>query len=120
MAKKYVSRCRVMRNGKRVKNLKNFKMGEAVYRAPVQTFDGQGTVDVPRKPSFTFDYALPSTDATLDWSDVSDETWVVELDGGKRAIFSGVDCIKRGEVTMDMEKEVVFTIEFSAETETIQ
>jgi hypothetical protein len=120
MAKKFVSRCRVMRNGKRVLNMKNFKMGEDVYRAAISTMDGQGTVDVPKKPAFTLDYVIPRESAKLDWSDVSDETWVVELDGGRRVIFSGVDSIKRGEITMDSEKETVFSVEFSAESQTIQ
>lgn len=120
MAKKFVSRCRVMRNGKRVLNMKNFKMGEDVYRAQLQTMDGPGTVDVPKKPSFSLDYAIPRDNAKLDWSDVSDETWVVELDGGRRVIFSGVDSISRGEITMDSEKETVFTVNFSSESQTIQ
>jgi hypothetical protein len=120
MAKKYVSRCRVTRNGARVTDLKNFKWAEDVYRSKIMTQDGPGTVDLPDGPAFTIDYVVPKTDAKLNWRDVEDETWVVELQGGKRVIFTGVDCLKRGEAPVDGEKETVMTLEFAATTATIQ
>jgi hypothetical protein len=120
MATKYVNRCIVKRNGTSVQHMKNFKMGAAAYRAQLSTSSGQGTVGVQKKSGFSLDYAIPRSNAKLDWSDVIDETWVVELDGGRRAIYTGVDALERGEVTFDWEKESVITIPFAAATETIQ
>ena len=120
MAKKYVSRCRVMRNGAKVLDLKNFKWAETVYRAKIMTMDGPGTVELPDGPSFTIDQVLPKENAKLNWRDVADETWVVELQEGNRLIFTGVDCLKRGEMTIDGEKESVSTLDFAATSVTIQ
>jgi hypothetical protein len=120
MAKKFVARCRVMRNGKRVLDMKNFKWGEEVYRTSIMTMDGPGSVDLPDKPAFSLDYVLPRENAKISWKDVENETWVIELDGGRRGIFSGVDSIKRGEMSMDGEKETVITFDFAATSVTIQ
>lgn len=116
MAKKYVSRARVSRNGQKVQHLKNMKFGEDKYATEVETMDGGGTVDNPKRHRFSLDYALPKTGAKLDWSDVRDEDWTVDLDGGLKAIYTGVDCMSRGEITVDGEKEAVTTLEFYAET----
>ena len=120
MAKKYVSRARVTRNGKRVEHLKNFKMGEAVYRGEVPTMDGGGTSDITKRRRFSLDYAMPKTDPKLDWSDVDDENWVIDLEGGRQVIYTGVDCLKRGEFTIDGENESVFTVDFWADSEVIK
>lgn len=121
MSKKYVSRVKVFRQGQRVKHLKNYKANEVAYRAEVATLDGYGTADVTKKIGFTIDYAIPRGEpAKLDWSDVVDEDWVVELEGGRRVNYGGVDCLNRGEYTTDGEKETAFTLTFLAETEVIE
>ena len=120
MAKKYVSRAVVIRNGKRQSDLKNFKVGELAYRGEVDTMDGSGSTGKAKKHRFSFDYAIPKTAAKLDWSDVEDETWIIELDGGRRITFSGVDCLTRGEFITDAEKETVMPLSFIALSEDIE
>lgn len=117
MSTKYVSRARVTRNGQKVQHMKNFKFGEALYATEVETMDGGGTVDNPRRHRFSLDYAIPKNSPKLDWSDVRDEDWTVELEGGKKAIYTGVDCLSRGEFTVDAQKESVMTLNFYAATE---
>lgn len=120
MAVKYVSRARVTRNGQKIQHMKSFRRREYSYAAEVETMDGGGSVDLPKRPGFSLDYALPKTNPKLDWSDVRDEDWTVELDGGKRIIYTGVDCVSMGEVTIDGEKESVATLTFIAATEVIE
>jgi hypothetical protein len=62
----------------------------------------------------------PKINPKLDWSDVRDEDWTVDLEGGKQAIYTGVDCLSRSEFTTDGDKESVFTIMFRADTEVIK
>jgi hypothetical protein len=120
MAKKYVSRVRVMRNGNRIQDMKQFKSDTIEYRAEVDTMDGSGTVEKNKKVKFSLDYAIPKVNAKLDWSDVVDETWTIELEGGRRVTYTGVDILSKGETTYDSQKEAVFTLSFIAESEVIQ
>lgn len=114
MATKYVSRVTVMRNGTRLGHLKNFKEGEQEYRKEADLMGGSGSVETAAKYKFSLDYAIPKTGAKTDWLDVEDETWVVERDGGGRVTYSGVDCLKKGEVTYDAQQEAVIPLEFIA------
>jgi len=114
MAKKYVARCIVMRNGARVDDLKNFKILEDVYREEVDLMTGSGSVDRARKYKFSLDYAPPKNGAILDWSNVEDETFIVELEGGRRLVYSGVDSLSVGELTLDGQQEAVMTVTFIA------
>lgn len=120
MAKKFVSRCIVLRNGSRVSNMKNFKFGAITYRGETETNDGGGTYNKPRVYKFSLDYAIPKDSPKLDWSDIEDEDWTIELEGGKRVNYTGVDCLDRGEISIDQEKESVMTINFRAQTESIE
>lgn len=103
-----------MRNGTKLEDMKSFKMGEKTHRTEVELMDGVGTVDAASGDKFSLDYAIPKTSAKLDWSDVVDETWIVELDGGGRVVYSGVDCLSQGEVTIDGQQESVIPLEFIA------
>ncbi|MCL2219331.1 MAG: hypothetical protein FWC23_05385 [Chitinispirillia bacterium] len=114
MAKKYVSRNTVLRNGTKLEDMKSFKMGEKTHRTEVELMDGTGTVDTVSPYKFSIDYAIPKTGAKLDWSDVVDDTFIIELDGGKRVTYSGVDCLSQGEATMDGAQEAVIPLEFIA------
>jgi hypothetical protein len=121
MAKKLISQVRVFRKGQRLLNLMNFKMSAEKYGEKVQTMDGIMVVELPRDVDFTLDYAIPKENAKLDWSDVKDESpWIVELVGGKKMIFSGVDCLERGDYGFDGRKEGTMTLSFTADQVTIQ
>lgn len=114
MAKKYVSRVTVLINGAKQDHLKNFKAHAQDYRGSFKLIDGVGTYDTVKEHKFSLDYAIPKTGAKIDWSDIEDATIIVSLKGSKSIIYSGTDCLGRGEITLDGEKESVFTIEFAA------
>lgn len=120
MAKKYVSRVTVLIDGAKQDHLKNFKAHPQDYRGSFKLMDGMGTYDTVKEHKFALDYAIPKAGAKIDWSDIEDATVIVNLKGGKSMIFSGTDSLGRGEITVDGEKESVFTIEFAAEDSTIQ
>jgi hypothetical protein len=103
-----------MLNGSKIEHLKNFKPGEEVFREEVDLMEGSGTVDKGTKYKFSFDYAIPKIGPKLNWRDIEDATFTVELDGGSRLTYSGVDCLSQGEMTIDGEKEAVMTITFIA------
>lgn len=117
MATKYVKRCRVTRNGQTVPHLKNYENGEQEYASDIKLMDGDGSSESVKRVRFSIDYAIPQAGAKLDWSDVKDETWTVELQGGQRITYTGVDCLKRGAFKTDMDNEAVFTLSFIATTE---
>lgn len=117
MAIKYANRARVTRNGQKVPHMKHFTRREAVYSSEVETMEGGGTVEKPKRPGFSIGYVLPKTNPKLDWSDVKDEDWVVEIQGGKRVIYTGVDCLSMGEFNLDGDGESVATLTFYAATE---
>jgi hypothetical protein len=100
--------------------MKSFKHDPIDYRAEVDTMEGSGTVERNKKYKFSLDYAVPKTNAKLNWSDVSNETWTIELEGGTRVTYTGVDSLSRGEIAMDAQKEAVTTISFIADTEVIE
>jgi hypothetical protein len=114
MATKYISRAFVMHNGKKLEHLKNFKKLDEEFRAEVDLMSGSGTVDKARKHKFSLDYAPPKTGAKMDWSDVSDATFIIEFEGGGRMTYSGVDCLSQGELTLDGQQEAVMTLSFIA------
>lgn len=114
MAKKSVSRCIVLRNGTKIENLKSFKEGEHVYREEKELMDTTTTIERSFKYTFSMDYVIPFDRAKLDWGDVENETWIIELNNGQRVTYTGVDCTKRGEVTYDGQNETVIPLEFVA------
>jgi hypothetical protein len=109
-----------MRQGKLLKNMKSFKEKGVTYAVEIDTADGGGTGDVPKRYGFSFDYVLPMTDAKHDWSDVDDETWVIDYKNGHKVIYSGVKALGHEDITTDFEKEIVMTINFRATSRTIQ
>jgi len=114
MAQKMVNRVTVMRNGTRVDNVKNFKKLEVEHRKEVDMMDGSGSVEVTVKHKFSLDYVIPAEGAKLDWDSVQDDTFSIELNGGRRLTYSGVDLLKEGEFTTDGDGEAVMTLEFIA------
>ena len=112
--KQYVSRCTVTRSGTSLDHLKNFKMNEENFRKEVELMNGAGTVETARRYNFSLDYAIPKTGAKMDWADVEDDTFTIELNGGKRISYSGVYSLSQGEITIDGENEAVITINFAA------
>lgn len=121
MAKKSVSFCRVTRNSKKVENLKNFKEGEHEYRHEEELMDSVTSIEKTYPYKFSLEYAIPTTGAKLDWSDVVDETWTIALNGGNRKItFSGVDCVKRGETTYDGQNIATIPLEFVADRRDVE
>jgi hypothetical protein len=116
MAVKYVSRCFVIRNGTKLEHIKNYKSGEQVYRNEVDLMSGSGSVDIAGKYKFSFDYAIPKVNPKTDWSDVEDDTFIIEYEGGHRVTYSGVDCLSVGEATIDGQSEAVMTISFIAKS----
>lgn len=115
MGKKYVSRCIVLDSGKRIPHLKNFKWSERKIAEQIKLMDGIGVVDTIPDQTFGFDYAVPAVAPKLDWSDVVDKTYIVQLKSGQRVTFTGVDCLSQGEIAFDGEKESVMPITFSYE-----
>lgn len=116
MATKYVKRSRVTRNGQTVQHLKNYENGEQEYASEVKLMDGDGSSESVKRFRFLIDYAIPQIGAKLDWSDVRDETWTVELQGGQRITYTGVDCLKCSAFKTDMDNEAVITLSFIATT----
>lgn len=110
--KRYVSRCYVLQNGKKIPHLKNFKWNARKYAEMFKHMDGVGFVDTIPDNTFSFDYVIPATAPTLDWSDIDGDTFIVLLKGGQRITFSGVKSMEDGELTIDGEKESVMTILF--------
>jgi hypothetical protein len=119
MAVKYVSQCFVMHNGTKLEHLKNFKKLDEEFRAEVDLMSGSGTVDKARKYKFSVDYAIPSAGAKLDWSNVSDATFTIELKDGPTIKYSGVDCLTQGEMTIDGNDGAAMTLTFIATGKTI-
>lgn len=117
---KYVSRVVCMRNGARVMNVKNFKKGEVVFREIVKTMDGPDTVDVSPDHTFSIDHVITKATPKIDWSEVENENWSFQLDGGGTMEYSGVALLKEGEMTVDFEKETVVTVSFHAKSRTIR
>lgn len=115
MAKKFVSRVLVMRNGAKQENMKSFVEGEVPYASQIDLMDETGTADIVNRYTFALNYVIPVSAAKMDWSDVRDETWVVQNrpDGSKRT-YTGVDCLSRGEVTFDGQGESVMRLNFVA------
>jgi len=111
---KYIAKCFVIHNGKKLEHLKNFQILEEEFRAEVDLMSGAGTVDKARRYKFSLDYAPPKTGAKWDWSDVSDATFIIEWDGGSRTTYSGVDCLSQGETTADGQNDAHFTLTFIA------
>jgi hypothetical protein len=114
MAVKYVSQCFVIHNGKKLEHLKTFKQLEEEYRVEVELMSGVGAVDKARGYKFSVEYAIPKVGAKLDWSDVSDATFLVEYKDGGRITYSGVDCLSQSEVSLDGKQEAVMTLTFLA------
>ncbi len=119
MSKKYVSRVKAWRNGTRLDHMKEFKLKELTYRAEVDV-EGGGTVEGQIKDGFTINYAVPKLNPKLDWSDCVDDTWMIELEGGKRVTLTGVDILKQGEIPFDFQKEAVITLDFASDKRVIE
>ncbi|MFA5751119.1 MAG: hypothetical protein WC898_02405 [Candidatus Paceibacterota bacterium] len=116
MAKKYVSRIVLMRNGSRITDFKNYKKMAVPYAKEVELMDEDGVVEVHKKYKYSIDYVIPKVGAKQDWSDVRDETWSVQYtEGGPKTTYTGVDCIEEGESDVDGQKEVVMTLTFVAD-----
>lgn len=120
MAKKYVSRCMVMRNGTKVEHLKSFNCDEVEFAQQIALMDGAGFIDKMPAHGFSVNYVMPKSGAKMDWTDVEDETWVIALKGGGRVTYSGVKFLKRGAWDVDGESETVLPLFFGAETEIIE
>lgn len=121
MAKKYVSRVIVMRNGTRITDFKSFKKDAVKYGEVVELMDDQGVVENAKRYGFSIDYVIPKVGAKLDWSDVRDETWSVQFrEGGNKVTYSGVDCLVEGDSTTDGQKETVMTLTFAAQDRIIE
>lgn len=118
MATKYVKRARVSRNGQTIQHMKSYEEGEIEYASEVKLMDSDGSSDSLPRYRFKIDYAIPQAGATLDWSGVRDETWVIELQGGRRVTYTGVDCLKRSGYKTDGDNEGVITLDFIATTQT--
>ena len=110
MGTKFVSRSRVTRNGKKVTDLKDYTEDDIELRGVSTTMDSSGTFGKNKKYGFKINQVVAKTGAKHDWSDIVDETWIVELDGGHRCIFTGVDCITQGGIKTDGESESVRTL----------
>jgi len=109
-----------MRNGAKVENLKNFKKDLLNYRQGFSYMGGTGTFEVSKLHTFSIDLVINKNTPTIDWSDIEDENWSFELNGGTRLEYTGVDCLTEGEMTVDFEKETVITITFQAEDRSIR
>jgi len=120
MAQKMVNHAGLMLNGARVGNLKSFKKDEVEHRAEVDMMDGCGSVERTKKHKFSFDYVIPAEGAKLDWDKVEDATLTVELTGGRRLTYSGVDLLTEGEFTTDGDGEAVMTLSFIAAARNIE
>jgi hypothetical protein len=114
MATKFVSRCRITRNGQKVADLKNYTEDDIDLRGVVSTMESTGTYEKTKKYGFKIDQVIAKTGAKHDWSDAVDETWTIELDGGHRTTFTEVSCINQGGVKTDGESESVRTLTFCA------
>lgn len=118
---KYVSRVFVMRNGSSFQHFKNFRKAEVPYGSQVDLMDGVGTVDIAKRHQYSIDYVIPVVGAKLDWSDVVDEIWIIQMrDGGSKVIYTGVTCITEGEAYFDAQNETVMTLTFVADDRTIE
>lgn len=117
---KYVSRVVCMRNGSRVRDVKNYKKDPVRYREPVDTMDDSDTVEVAKRHTFSIDHVVTKATTKIDWSEVVDENWSFDLQGGSRIEYTGVSCLEEGEITVDFEKETVQTVTFHAKTRNIR
>lgn len=117
---RYVSRVVGMRNGSRIVDIKNFKKDAVEYRKSVTTMGGTDTVEVAGDHVFSFDHVLTKVNPKIDWSEVENENWAFELNGGSRIEYTGVDCLTEGDITVDNEKETIQTITMHAKTRTIR
>ena len=118
---KYVKRVIAMREGKRVRHLKNYKKGAVKYADAVELMDETGSADVTERYTFSVDVVIPVIGSQIDLSSVIDETWVFQYRvGGAKTTYTGVRCLNEGEATTDGEGETVITYEFMAETRTIE
>lgn len=112
--RRYVSRCNVMMNGTTLQDVKNFKFAEEIARKRVDLMNSTGSTEVTPRFEFSLDYVLPKDGKAIKWLDIEGATIIVELNGGKRVSYSGVDCLSQGEQTVDGENESVRTISFVA------
>ncbi len=117
---KFVSRSIVLRNGNKVPNLKSFEKDAVKFAGTFKSMDGGGTFDMNVEHLFTVNYVIPKAGAKIDWSDVQDEKWTIELVGGNRIEYTGVDFLEEGKITVDGENEVVMPLMFRAESRTIR
>ncbi len=117
---KFVSRSIVLRNGNKVPNLKSFEKDAVKFAGTFKSMDGGGTFDTNPEHLFTINQVIAKVGAKLDWSDVQEENWSVELVGGNRYEYSGVDFLEEGKITVDGENEVVLPLLFKAQSRTIR
>jgi hypothetical protein len=117
MAKKFVSRVDVLRNGAKQQNLKNFVDMGVNWRESIDLMDGVGTIDQIKKYGFSIDVVVPKNNPSLkQFDDCEDETWSVLLKGGSgRVTYTGVDALNAGQMRADGQGEMVRTITFAAE-----
>jgi hypothetical protein len=109
-----------MRNGSKVENLKSFKKDPINYRQGFSYMGGTGTFEVSKKHTFSVDVVIDKNTPKIDWSEVENENWSFELNGGSRVEYTGVDCLTEGEMIVDFEKETVMTLTFQAEGRSIR
>jgi hypothetical protein len=117
MAKKFVSRVDVLRNNKKVGNLKNFQDLGATWRAQIDLMDGFGTIDQNKKYGFSIDVVVPKDIPGIkQFEDAVDEDWQILLKGGAgRLLYTGVDSLSASSMRADGQGEMVRTITFAAE-----
>lgn len=110
----YVSRCDVVIDGEKEDNFKNFKRNEVEDSVEVKLMRKTGSADVTPRHSFSIDYVIPAG-PKRNFKAIKNSTIMVVMDDGSPLEFYGVRCRKRGEYTVDGEKETVQTITFGAE-----
>jgi hypothetical protein len=109
-----VSRVDFVINGEQEDNIKNFKRHEVEDAAQINFMRKTGHIGKTARHQFSVDYVVPAG-TKRNWRAVSKATVLVVMDDGSKLTFYGVRCLKRGEMTLDGEKETVQTISLGAE-----
>lgn len=110
----YISRCFLQVDGKDEADFDEFTESEVELRVQVPLMHKTGTVDKTPRRTLTVGYVEPRT-GPRNWANMRDSVLVVEYDGGRRDLFTGVSVLRMGDATTNGEGPKRRMITLSAE-----
>jgi hypothetical protein len=113
MADDYIVKCILTHDGKDIEDFESITEHPIKRAKPVELMNKTGFGKLTPRYTFSVVYVVPTTNP-LDWSKVTNDTFVIKDDGGRITTYIGVRLIEEGEAKRDGKEEVKQTIELGA------